>query len=86
MHGVVLAELNVVAANGLEIEHGVERRHLKHADVRHPQQIGDAANGGFRQPASGLLLGAPQQRQHRRGLAPWWIFGDLGWPRPNFQA
>src|SRR4029077_19879072 len=38
------ADLNVgLLAHGLQLEHGVERRDLKHADIGHAEQIGDRA-------------------------------------------
>src|SRR5262249_33900163 len=45
--------------------------------MREPELIGDGADRGFRQPAARLVLGAPQQRDDRRGLPPRWIFADL---------
>ena len=71
------ADLNMChRANRLQLEHEVERRDLKHADVGHAQHVGDGFNRRTTQPAF-LLLRAPQQRDNRAGLAPFGVLGDL---------
>ncbi len=45
--------------------------------MRHAEEIGDMADRRLRQPAAGLLLCAPQQRNDRRLLAAFRIFLDL---------
>ena len=72
------ADLHVIAADGRQIEHGVEGRDLVDADIGHAEHVGDIAERGLGQPAAHLLLRAPQQRQHGRGLPPFRIFLDLG--------
>ena len=66
-----------LAADRLELEHRVEGRDLEHADLRHAEHLGDVLDRRLRQPAAVLLLRPPQQRDHRRGLAAFRIFGDL---------
>ena len=71
------AELNVELTDRLKVEHGVEGRDLEHADMRHAEEVGDMADRRFRRPAAGLLLRAPQDRDHRRSLPAFRILGDL---------
>ncbi len=71
------AQLHMEFADRREIEHRVEGRDLEHADIRHAEQLGDMLDRLLRQPAAGLLLRAPQQRDHRRLLAAFRIFRDL---------
>ena len=71
------AELDVELPDRRQIEHGVEGRDLERADLRHAEEIGDVLDRLLRQPAAGLLLRAPQQRDDRGGLPALRIFGDL---------
>src|ERR1700722_9999349 len=64
-------------ADRLQLEHGVEGRNLKRPNVGHLKQIGDRADRSFRTPAVMLLLHPPQDRDHRRRLTAWRMFGDL---------
>ena len=63
-------------ANGLQLEHKIKRRHFQRANIGHAQHIGHIFNGGAGQPAL-LLLGAPQKRNDRRGLAALGVFCHL---------
>ena len=45
--------------------------------LRHAEHLRDMLDRLLRQPAAGLLLRAPQQRDHRRLLAAFRIFRDL---------
>src|SRR5512136_305677 len=45
--------------------------------MRHAEKVGDMTNRRFRQPAAMLLLRAPQQRDNRRLLPPFRIFGNF---------
>jgi hypothetical protein len=63
-------------ADRREQEHGVEGRDLEHADARHVEDFGDMLDRLLRQPAARLLLRAPEQRDHRRLLAPLRIARD----------
>ena len=82
------ADLDVrLFADGLELEHRVEGRDFQHADVGHVKQIGDRADRGFRNPSLMLFLNPPQDRDHRRGLTAFRVFGDLLLsPTPDFPA
>src|SRR5262249_36168153 len=70
------AELHVPAPDRRQVEHRVEGRDFEHADVGHAEKIGNRPDRRLRDPAAGLLLRAPQNRQDRRGLPTWRIFGD----------
>src|SRR6478609_2957186 len=62
------ADLNVgLLADRLQLKHRVEGRDFQHPDVGHAKQIGDSADGGFRDPSLMLFLDAPQDRYRRRG-------------------
>ena len=63
-------------SHGLELEHEIECRNLKRADIGHAQHFGNAFNRWTRQPSL-LLLGTPQQRNNRRLLTPLWVFLNL---------
>ncbi len=63
-------------AHGLQLEHEVERSHLKRTDRGHAEHIGDSFDRRTGQPAL-LLLRAPQKRDDRRSLTAFGIFGDL---------
>jgi hypothetical protein len=52
-------------ADWLEIEHRVKGRNFERADMRQAEKIRDMANSRLRQPAAGLLLRTPQQRDDR---------------------
>ena len=52
----------------LQLEHGVEGRNFQNADIRHVEQLGDVTDRRLADPAVILLLGAPQERDHRGGL------------------
>ena len=71
------AELHVMPAHRLEVEHRVEGRDLERADKRHIEHLGDFLDGRTRQPIGVLRLRAPHQREDRRGLPALGIFGDL---------
>src|SRR5215510_4740778 len=71
------AELHVPAPDRRQVEHGVERRDLEHADMRQAQHVGDIADRRFRHPAARLLLRPPQQRDHGRRLPTVGILCDL---------
>jgi len=64
------------AAHGLELEHEVERRNFKRADVGHAEKIRNVFDCGTGQPAF-LFLRAPQKWNNRAGLAAFWVFGHL---------
>ena len=55
-------------ANGLQLEHGVEGGDLEHADIGHVEHVRDILDHRLGHPVVVLLLGAPQQRDDRRGL------------------
>ena len=63
-------------ADGVEMEHGVEGRDLEHPDLGHVERFRDDLDCRLGDPPL-LLLGAPQKRDHRRGLSPFRVFGDL---------
>src|SRR6188474_605370 len=71
------AKLHVEFADRPQIEHRVEGRHLECADMRHGDKFGDMTDCSFRQPAAGLLLRTPEQRNDCRLLPALRIFGDL---------
>src|SRR5262249_2561556 len=50
---------------------------FQRADVRHAEEVADMADRRFRQPAAMLFLCAPEQRNDRRLLAAFRIFGDF---------
>ena len=64
-------------ADGSQLEHRVEGRDFIDTDVGHAEHFGDIADRRLRQPAVVLFLGAPQQRNDRRGLLPGRIIFDL---------
>src|ERR1700688_2380590 len=64
-------------ADRLQLEHRIERRDLQHADVGHLEQIRDRADRRFRNPPIMLFLDPPQDRDRRRWLPAFRIFGDL---------
>src|SRR5262249_19913223 len=49
----------------------------EHADVGHPERAGYVFDRLLRRPAAGLLLRAPQDRDHRRLLTAFRVLGDL---------
>src|SRR5262249_62192051 len=57
--------------------HVVDGLALGRAYFRASEEIGAVLAGFFRQPAAGLLLCAPQQRDDRGMLPAFRIFGDL---------
>jgi hypothetical protein len=72
------AQLDVIASDRFQIEHGVEGRDFERPDMRHAEKIRHVTNGGLGQPAAGLRLRAPQQGEDRGFLAAMRIFGQLG--------
>ena len=66
-----------LTADRLQQEHRIESRHLQNTDMRHAEEVGHVFDRLARGPPSHLFLGAPQQRDDRRGLAALGIFGDL---------
>ena len=60
----------------LHLEHEIERRHFQNTDIGHAQHVGDIFDRRLGKPAF-LFLGPPQQRNHRAGLTPLGVFGDL---------
>ena len=71
------AKLHKMLTDRRQIKHGVKSRHFQSADIWHVQHIGDVENGRFGQPATGLLLRLPEQRNNRAGLAAFGLFGNL---------
>src|SRR5262249_48210489 len=71
------AKLHVKFAHRPQIEHRVEGRDLKRADVRHAKEFRDMPDRGFRQPTAGLLLCAPEHRNDRRLLAAFRVLREL---------
>src|SRR5262249_24783582 len=64
-------------SNRPEIEHRVERSNFQSADVRHAEEVADMADRRLRQPAAVLFLCAPEQRDDRRLLTAFRIFGNF---------
>lgn len=62
------ANLHVVAADFLAVEHGIEARDLVDADRRHFEDAGDLVHRGERQPAVALALGKVEESDHGRSL------------------
>src|SRR5262249_25645548 len=71
------AELDVEFSDRLQIEHGVEGRDFERADLRHAEEIGDVLDRLLREPAAGLLLRPPQQRDDGGGLPAFRVPADL---------
>src|ERR1700720_3760727 len=71
------AKLHVEFSDRRQIEHGVKGRDFEHADLRHTEQFRGRLDRLLRQPAAGLLLRPPQNRDNGGLLAPFRIFGDL---------
>ena len=72
-----MATIILQLALGLGLLVGGAEGDLERADVGHVEQIRDRADRGFRNPAVMLFLHPPQDRNHRRRLAAFRIFGDL---------
>ena len=86
-HGVVPHTCTwALRPTGSSMEHRVEGGDLEHADHRHAEHLGHVLDRLLRQPAGMLLLGPPQQRDHRRGLPPFGIFRDLAPRQSRFSA
>src|ERR1700688_1071158 len=71
------AKLHIEFADRRQVEHGVEGRDFEHADSRHAEEFRGRLDRLLRQPAAGLLLRPPQDRDHGGLLAAFRIFGDL---------
>ena len=59
------AKLHVETSDRREIEHRVEGRDFEHADLGHAEHLRHRLDRLLRQPAAGLLLRPPQDRDHR---------------------
>ena len=62
------ADLDKVLADGLAVEHGVERRDLVHADLGHAEQLGDGVHRRKREPAAVLPLCNVEHGDYRGAL------------------
>src|ERR1700674_90920 len=71
------AKLNEKLPHWLEMKHRVEGRDLERANVGEAEEVGDVADRRLRQPAARLLLGAPEQCDHRGNLAAGGILRHL---------
>ena len=67
-----------MAADRLQIQHGVEGRDLVDPDRRHVEQLGDMLHHRLGNPAVVLALREVEQRQHRARLATRRVLGDHG--------
>ena len=76
MQGVVPQIWKCAMADGVQLEHEIERRHLERADVIHAEHLRHMLDRRAGQPAL-LFLRAPHQRDHRAGLTPLGVFADL---------
>ena len=73
-------------AHGLKLKHEIEGRNLKNPNIGHAQKISHRLNCWARQPTF-LLLGAPQQRDHRTGLPTLReIWSSALPPKPDWQV
>ena len=71
------ADLDVgFPAHGRKLEHRIERGHFVNADEGHIEHLAHIFHGGLREPAGILLLGAPEQSDHGRGLLAGGIIAD----------
>ena len=64
-------------ADRLKLKHRVEGRDFKRADIGHVQHVCDVADRCLGEPAALLLLRAPHDRDHGRGLTSLRILRNL---------
>ena len=72
------AELHVIAADRLQVQHRVEGGDLVDPDRRHVEQRGDILHHRLGDPATVLALREVEQRQHRARLTTRRVLGDHG--------